>query len=206
MVDKLYFINLLTFTGQELDLNQFYSKIQSNLKYYLFDKTSFIKWYQKKYNQSRRQKIVNRNIYTGQIINYEIPYTFGYVDKDDYITFISAEQAWNLYNNYRPTWTNKNNQQYHRRNRYSYRNGIQGRGGERYYTQLADIKYEKSLGHPRPRGGHKKNAAKNHWDEWELEVRSECANWKRDTKLRHQYERKICRNYKKLKKDLNNVA
>ena len=85
-------------------------------------------------------------------------------------------------------------------NKYSYRGTIQGRGGERYYAKMADIKYHKSLGEPKPRGGHKKNAIKNHWDEWELETRSDCANWKAHKKYRHQYEQKVFREEKRIKK------
>ena len=87
-----------------------------------------------------------------------------------------------------------------RHNRYSYRGTIAGRGGERYYAKIADLRYHKSLDEPKPRGGHQKNANKSHWKDWELETRSDCANWKAHKKYHHQYEQKIFREEKQIKK------
>lgn len=162
------------------------------------DRNWFCKWYQKAFNQSRTSPVWTTDVWGNKVLDYE-PESFAYVDSDGYLTFLSADQAYSIYNHYKKDTHKMYVPAINRHNRYSYRGTIQGRGGERYYAKMADIKYHKSLGEPKPRGGHKKNAIKNHWSEWELETRSDCANWKAHKKYRHQYEQKIFREEKRIK-------
>lgn len=74
-----------------------------------------------------------------------------------------------------------------------HRNGFSIRSSnhfERYYAQLADTKYDRSLGQPPyrdPAGAH----SNNKWEDWEWERRSEKANWKNQTKDRHQWQHNL---------------
>lgn len=179
--------------------NSLYSKFSWQGRLNATNRDWFINWYQKEYNQSRTHVVYTYDVLGNKELLYQ-PYSFAYVDKDGYVTFLSAEQAYYIYNHYKKDTHKRYVPAINRHNRYSYRGTIQGRGGERYYTKMADIKYHKSLGEPKPRGGHKKNAIKNHWDEWELELRSDCANWKAHKKYRHQYEQKVFRQEKRLKR------
>lgn len=163
------------------------------------NKDGFIDWYQKEYNQSRTQVVYTYDILGNKNILY-YPESFGVVNKERYFTFLSAEQAYSIYVDYSKDAHKKFVPAANRHNKYSYRGTSQARGGERYYAGLADIKYHKSLGEPTPRGGHKKNADKNHWGDWELETRSDCANWKAHKKYQHQYEQKVFREEKCIKK------
>ena len=162
------------------------------------DRNWFCKWYQKAFNQSRTSPVWTTDVWGNKVLDYE-PESFAYADSDDYLTFLSADQAYSIYTHYKKDTHKRYVPAINRHNRYSYRGTIQGRGGERYYAKMADIKYHKSLGEPKPRGGHKKNAIKNHWSEWELETRSDCANWKSHKKYRHQYEQKVFREEKRIK-------
>lgn len=162
------------------------------------DRNWFCKWYQKAFNQSRTSPVLTTDVWGNKVLDYE-PESFAYADSDDYLTFLSADQAYSIYTHYKKDTHKRYVPVINRHNRYSYRGTIQGRGGERYYANMADIKYHKSLGEPKPRGGHKKNAIKNHWDEWELETRSDCANWKAHKQYRHQYEQKVLREEKRIK-------
>lgn len=163
------------------------------------NKDWFISWYQKEYNQSRTQVVYTYGILGNKNILY-YPCSFGFVYKTGYFTFLSAEQAYSIYHDYRKDAHKRLTPVSKRHNKYSYRGSIQGCGGERYYAGLADIKYHKSLGEPKPRGGHKKNASKSRWEDWELELRSDCANWKAHKKYRHQYEQKVFKEEKHIKK------
>lgn len=158
----------------------------------------FCQWYQKAFNQSRTSRTWTTDVWGNKMLDHG-PESFGYVDSDYHLTFLSADQAYQIYTHYKQDRRKKYYPRIYRHNRYSYRGSIQGRGGERYYAKMADLRYHKSLGEPKPRGGHKKNATKNHWDEWELETRSDCANWKAHKKYRHQYEQKIFREEKRIK-------
>lgn len=163
------------------------------------DRNWFCRWYQKAFNQSRTSPVWTTDVWGNKVIDCE-PESFAYVDLGGYLTFLSADQAYYLYIHYQPDKQKRSFPALPRHNRYSYRGTIAGRGGERYYAKMADLRYHKSLGEPKPRGGHQKNASKNHWEDWELETRSDCANWKAHKKYHHQYEQKIFREEKRIKK------
>lgn len=189
---QLVLVNLLNFSCTAYTEEQFHDKllyeITRNTMLFPSDdtKTFFIKWYQKAYNQSRRKYIVYHDDYGHEY--KETPYSFAYLDKKNYLTFISAEQAYHLFCHYKRDkdvyypWCSL-----HRKQRFAYRNPPDKHTSEKYYAKLADTKFDKSLGQPIARGGHQKNLFKSYWADWELEGRSECGNWKSDTKLRHQY-------------------
>lgn len=190
---KLALINLIDFSYTFLTEKQFYKKLLAEItrntiiiQFADNQKDFFIKWYQKKYNQSRRNYILYTDIYNHQI--KEIPYSFGWVDKQGLITLLDVEEAYYLFDKHHSktilsyTYYPK----YHKQ-RFAYRNAPTKHTSEKYYAKLADTRFDKSLNQPSARGGHQKNLSKSYYDEWELETRSECGNWKRDTKLRHQY-------------------
>jgi len=61
---------------------------------------------------------------------------------------------------------------------------------ERYYAELADDKYWKSIGAPLPRRMDGTLKTRNCWEDWEDEVVSTKGNWKHSTKCKHQWEPK----------------
>lgn len=67
---------------------------------------------------------------------------------------------------------------------------------ERWYAQQADTRFNRYLAQPHARKP--ENAAANSkWDAWELEQRSEMANWKTQTKDKYQWQHNLRRQNKK---------
>ena len=61
---------------------------------------------------------------------------------------------------------------------------------ERYYAELADDRYWKSIGAPLPRRMNGTLKTRNCWEDWEDEVVSTKGNWKHSTKCKHQWDPK----------------
>lgn len=191
LINQLKYTVVKTFTEEQfhnyLDNGLEQSSLRVNRHHdYSNEYNYFIKWYSQQFNQSRTQPIIVKDFFGKEL--HETPYSFILLNKkDNTFNFISAEYAYNIYKNYTKDIRKKYIPHYRVTCRETYRNTNTKGSGEKYYAKAADVRYSKSLNEPTFRGGHKKNIIKNNWDEWELETRSECGNWKRDTKLKHQY-------------------
>ena len=103
--------------------NSLYSKFSWQGRLNAINKRWFINWYQKEYNQSRTHVVYAYGVLGNKELLYQ-PYSFAYVDKDGYITFLSAEQAYSIYTHYKKDKHNKYVTRINHHNRYSYRGTI----------------------------------------------------------------------------------
>lgn len=176
----------------------------------------FINWYNQyyflsdKYSYTLVWRDPDSHVIQKDLVTKIQQYAFAKIlkrNKDNYmVSYITPEWIFNNYEDFRIMSVGNHSyfldkeksdiqalsaykqQHFYKRPRYA---GVRNKHHfERYYAELADDRYWKSIGAPLPRRMNGTLKTRNCWEDWEDEVVSTKGNWKHSTKCKHQWEPK----------------